>query len=211
MLFADDHLLVLDKPSGMLSVPGRGEDKRDCLSARAQQQWTDALVVHRLDMSTSGLVAMARGIDNQRRLSAAFAERRVHKQYEAVVGGSVHNPLPDNGWNLIDLPLVVDWPNRPRSKVDHATGKPSQTRWRLHEQPTGIDGATRLQLEPVTGRSHQLRVHLLSIGHPIAGDELYADPDTQAMAPRLLLHACVLSLPHPASGETLHFTCPCPF
>ncbi|GAA6143490.1 pseudouridine synthase [Hydrogenophaga sp. 5NK40-0174] len=211
VLHADEHLLVLDKPSGMLSVPGRGEDKRDCLSARVQQRWRDALVVHRLDMSTSGIVVLARGLDNQRKLSAAFAERKVHKQYEAVVGGEVHNPMPDNGWNLIDLPLIVDWPNRPRSKVDHEAGKPSQTRWRLHERPADISGTTRLQLEPVTGRSHQLRVHLMSIGHPIVGDELYADAATLALAPRLLLHACALSIAHPASGETLHFTCTCPF
>ncbi len=127
----DDALIVLDKPAGLLAVPGRGPDKQDCLSTRAQARWPDALVVHRLDMSTSGLVVMARGAAHQRTLCHAFETRQVHKRYTAVVAGTLVNPRPGNGWNLIDLPLAVDWPNRPRSTVSHELGKPSLTRWRL--------------------------------------------------------------------------------
>lgn len=213
-LYVDDHLLVLEKPAGLLTVPGRGEDKQDCLSARAQAQWPDALVVHRLDMATSGLVVLARGQQAQRTLSQAFAERRVHKRYLAVVAGRLQNPLPDNGWNTIDLPLIVDWPNRPRSVVRHSDGKPSQTRWRLAPGGSAQDWpepVTRLELEPVTGRSHQLRVHLQAIGHPILGDALYASPAQQDMAPRLLLHAAALQLPHPAHGELVSWESPAPF
>ncbi|WP_382156278.1 pseudouridine synthase [Hydrogenophaga sp. ANAO-22] len=204
-------MIVLDKPAGLLAVPGRGPDKQDCLSARAQAKWPDALVVHRLDMATSGLVVMARGIEAQRQLSRAFEQREVHKRYTAVVAGTLRNPQPDNGWNTIDLPLTIDWPNRPRSIVSAELGKPSVTRWRLAGAPTDDDHTTRLELEPVTGRTHQLRVHLQAIGHPILGDMLYATPEQQARAPRLLLHAHQLSLPHPQHGDTVHFHSPCPF
>lgn len=216
MLHADEALLVLVKPAGLLAVPGRGEDKQDCLSRRAQAQWPDALVVHRLDMSTSGLVVMARGIQAQRALSRAFEQRQVHKRYLAVVAGQLANPLPDNGWNTIDLPLAVDWINRPCSKVCHETGKPSLTRWRL-AQPASqtpavhVGISTRVELEPVTGRTHQLRLHLQALGHPILGDALYANPAQQALAPRLLLHAEALEVPHPATGQLLRFHSPCPF
>ena len=209
----DEALLVLDKPSGLLAVPGRGPDKQDCLSARAQARWSDALVVHRLDMATSGLVVMARGLAMQRALSLAFEKRRVHKRYTAVVAGRLDNPDPGNGWQTIDLPLMIDWLNRPRSIVHHGMGKPSLTRWRLAgDDPgprTGL--VTRLELEPVTGRTHQLRVHLQAIGHPIAGDPLYADGTQRALAERLLLHAGWLALPHPLSGDTLELHSPCPF
>lgn len=217
VLHADPHLLVLDKPAGLLSVPGRGPENADCLSARAQQLYPDALVVHRLDMATSGLLVMARGAAAQRTLSRSFAERRVHKSYVAVAAGTL--PLvPD--WQDISLPLIVDWPRRPRSKVCHDTGKPSHTRWRAlaHETWPAADGlapgglaATRVELEPVTGRSHQLRVHLMATGHPILGDELYAEGDALAAAPRLLLHACHITLPHPHTGERLHFHSAVPF
>jgi len=214
VLHQDDAIIVLDKPAGMLAVPGRGPDKQDCLSRRAQARWPDALVVHRLDMSTSGLVVMARGPAAQRALSQAFAERQVHKRYTAVVAGQLLNPTPDNGWNLIDLPLTVDWPNRPRSIVSAALGKPSQTRWRLAstQNPgphTGI--GTRLELEPVTGRTHQLRVHLQAIGHPILGDALYATEPQQALASRLLLHAHRLAFRHPVNGQALVWHSPAPF
>jgi tRNA pseudouridine32 synthase/23S rRNA pseudouridine746 synthase len=210
-LHADDALLVFDKPAGLLCVPGRGPDKQDCLSARAQEQWPDALVVHRLDMATSGLVLMARGIDAQRALGLAFEQRRVQKRYTAVVCGALRNPLADNGWNTIDLPLLLDWLNRPRSIVSHQQGKPSVTRWRLAVAvSTDLPDTTRLDLEPVTGRSHQLRVHLQAIGHPIVGDPLYA---AQPPAPgqRLLLHAGAITCPHPLTGEAMHFVAPCPF
>jgi tRNA pseudouridine32 synthase / 23S rRNA pseudouridine746 synthase len=209
-LYEDEHLLVLDKPAGLLSVPGRGADKQDCLSARAQARWPDALVVHRLDMATSGIVVMARGIEAQRKLSAAFEKRQVHKRYTAVVVGELRNPEPDNGWNRIELPLAADWLDRPRSVVCEQTGKPSLTCWRLSDGAS-LSGTTRLELEPLTGRSHQLRVHLLAIGHPIVGDPLYASIEQQAMATRLLLHAQTLAIAHPVTAETLRFECPCPF
>ena len=206
--YEDAQLLALVKPAGLLSVPGRGADKQDCLSARALARWPDALIVHRLDQATSGLMLLARGADMQRRLSVAFAERRVHKRYEALVHGRLELPPgTQDGWACIDLPLIVDWPNRPRSKVDPAAGKPSLTRWRplAHDAAAGT---TRLALMPVTGRSHQLRVHLQAIGHPIVGDTLYGPADG---APRLMLHACELRLTHPATGQPLELASPAPF
>ena len=200
-------LLVLDKPAGLLCVPGRGEDKQDCLSARAQARWTDALVVHRLDMATSGLVLMARSPAMQRALGDAFAQRRVHKRYEAIVDGLL--PVSDT-WSLIDAPLVADWPNRPLQKIDAQNGKPSSTRWRVKRLLPERD-ATHLWLEPLTGRSHQLRVHLLSIGHPILGDALYGSEAVQRRADRLLLHASELEFAHPADGRVLRFESAPPF
>lgn len=209
LVHADDALLVLDKPEGLLSVPGRGPENADCLSARVQAVYPDALVVHRLDQATSGLLAMARGIEAQRALSLAFAERRVHKRYEAVVWGVPDASGADaDGWSDIHLPLIVDWPNRPRSKVDHGIGKPSHTRWRLQQ---ALGDRARLLLEPITGRSHQLRVHLMALGHPIVGDNLYAHGDALAAAPRLLLHAAWLALPHPVDGQPQRFVSPAPF
>lgn len=208
LLYADDALLVLDKPSGLLAVPGRGADKQDCLAARVQARYPDALTVHRLDMATSGLMAMARGPAAQRALSMAFAAREVTKRYVAVVAGRLEAPPEE--WSIIDLPLIVDWPNRPRRIVDRQLGKPSVTRWRVlgHDEAART---TRVELEPVTGRSHQLRVHLRELGHPILGDALYAPPDVQDMAGRLLLHACSLRFAHPATGEELAFERPAPF
>jgi len=207
-LYADDTLLVVDKPGGLLAVPGRGADKQDCLSARVQARYPDALIVHRLDMATSGLMVMARGPAAQRALSKAFAAREVAKRYIAVVAGRLEAPA--DGWGVIDLPIIVDWPNRPLRIVDHQSGKPSLTRWRvLGHDETG--SCTRVELEPVTGRSHQLRVHLRELGHPILGDALYAPPDVQALFGRLLLHAWSLSFAHPLSGEALAFERPAPF
>jgi tRNA pseudouridine32 synthase/23S rRNA pseudouridine746 synthase len=203
LLYVDEHLLVLDKPSGLLAVPGRGEDKQDCLSLRAQRLWPDARVVHRLDMATSGLFLMARSLAMQRLLSRAFEERAVDKRYEAVVHGVLREAQGE-----IALPLSADWPNRPLQKVDMDQGRASVTRWRVLE--AGADN-TRLALEPVTGRTHQLRVHLQAIGHPIVGDPLYAPPAVQALAPRLLLHACEMRLAHPASGEPLVLASAAPF
>ncbi|WP_219211748.1 RluA family pseudouridine synthase [Variovorax boronicumulans] len=202
----DPHLLVLDKPSGLLCVPGRGEDKQDCLSARVQARWPEALVVHRLDMATSGLVLMARSPAVQRALSDAFAEQAVWKRYEAVVDGVL---AEDPHWSVIDAPLMADWPRRPLQKID-PEGKPSVTRWRVLEALPAL-GASRLLLEPRTGRTHQLRVHLASIGHPILGDALYADAAVQARASRLMLHASVLQFRHPVDGQALRFESPAPF
>ena len=204
-LYLDDSMLVVDKPSGLLAVPGRGEDGLDCQSARVQALVPDALVVHRLDMSTSGLMVFARGKAAQRRLSHAFAQREVHKGYVAVVDGRV---AADTG--EIDLPLLTDWPNRPKQKIDPVDGKPALTRYTVLARD-GTNGTTRVALEPVTGRSHQLRVHLLAIGHPIVGDALYAPPDALAKAPRLLLHAQSLALPHPLDERVLSFHSPAPF
>jgi tRNA pseudouridine32 synthase/23S rRNA pseudouridine746 synthase len=203
VLHCDDALVAVDKPAGMLSVPGRGADKQDCASARVAEHWPDALIVHRLDMATSGLLVFARGAPAQRRLSMAFAGREVHKRYEAVVQGLVH----DDGGE-IDLPLIADWPNRPLQKVD-AHGKPSLTRFSVLSRDEALQ-RTRLALEPVTGRSHQLRVHLQAIGHPIVGDDLY-DPARADASQRLLLHACELRLLHPVSGEAMTLRSAVPF
>lgn len=203
VLHQDARLLLVDKPAGLLCVPGRGADKADCLAVRVQAQFADTLVVHRLDMATSGLVLFGRGAEVQRTLSIAFAERRVHKRYEAVVAGH-----PGAAQGEIDLPLAADWPQRPRQQVCRRSGKPSLTRWRLLSHDTAA-GTSRLALEPVTGRTHQLRVHLAAIGHPILGDALYAPPHWLAAAPRLLLHACHLAWAD-AAGEH-QFSSPSPF
>jgi tRNA pseudouridine32 synthase/23S rRNA pseudouridine746 synthase len=207
VLHADATLLVLDKPAGLLSVPGKGEDKQDCLSGRVQQRFADARVVHRLDMATSGLLVMALGAAAQRSLNAAFASRQVHKRYVAVVDGLLAPPVTE--WGFIDLPILLDWPNRPRRIID-PQGQPSCTRWRvLKHDPTGQ--TTRLELEPVTGRSHQLRVHLQALQHPILGDALYGTPASLVKANRLLLHATRLELTHPVSGQAMVFSSEPPF
>ena len=208
-LYADDDLLVLAKPSGLLCVPGRGPDKQDCLSHRAQQQWPGALVVHRLDQATSGLVLMARHLDAQRRMSHAFAERQVQKRYQAIVAG--HMAAPTHGdWAEINLPIAADWERRPLRVIDPVLGKPSLTRWRAlaHDESAHT---TRIELEPVTGRTHQLRVHLAAVGHAILGDALYADSAVHAQAPRLLLHAAWLAFEHPATGQRTEISLPAPF
>ncbi len=187
---------MVNKPAGLLAVPGRGEDKQDCLSARVQKKFPDALVVHRLDMATSGLMVFARGVEMQRILSHMFREREVDKRYVAVVAGEFDSPAGE-----VNLPIVADWLNRPLRKIDHESGKPSLTRYTL----LAFDTATctsRLELEPVTGRTHQLRVHMAAIRHPILGDALYGAP---ASAPRLMLHACSLRFVHPLTGEVLNF------
>jgi tRNA pseudouridine32 synthase / 23S rRNA pseudouridine746 synthase len=178
-------------------VPGRGPDKQDCAAARVQLRWPDALVVHRLDEATSGLLLFARGIESQRRLSRAFETGAVMKRYIAVVQGSV---VGESG--RIELPLAADWANRPRQQVaheggEHARGKPATTDWQVLARNAS---STRLALRPLTGRTHQLRVHLAAIGHPILGDALYGDAQTAA---RLLLHASELGFDHPVSAAPL--------
>jgi tRNA pseudouridine32 synthase/23S rRNA pseudouridine746 synthase len=196
----DAQVLVLDKPAGLLCVPGRGPDKQDCLSARVQAHWPEAQIVHRLDMATSGLVLMARGSAMQRHFSQCFAQRQIDKRYEALVWGTP--AVPAGVAQTIDLPLAIDWPNRPRSRVDPA-GKPSQTRWRLLG-PGPWPGTSRLALEPLTGRTHQLRLHCLAMGHPILGDALYAPPEALALSPRLCLHACALAWPDAQDPARTH-------
>ena len=204
-----DALLVIDKPSGLPAVPGRGAHLQDCVASRVQAEFADALVVHRLDMATSGLMLMARGAAAQRALGIAFARREIAKRYIAVVAGLLPPP-PGDGWGEIDLPLAADWPERPRQKVDRRSGKPSLTRYRVLGHDTR-QGRSRVELQPLTGRSHQLRVHLLALGHPIVGDTLYAPPEVQAQASRLLLHASELALAHPLSGEGIAFSSAAPF
>ena len=203
--FIDEHLLIVDKPAGLLSVPGRGPDKQDCLSARVQARYPEAVPVHRLDLGTSGLLVLARSPDMHRALNKLFATRRVEKRYVALVAGQVAE-----GERIIDLPLIVDWPNRPRQMVDFAIGKPSLTRMRPVTYDPALD-ATRVDLFPETGRSHQLRVHLQAIGHPILGDELYAPSEVFARAPRLLLHATFLAFDHPSTATPLAVESPPPF
>lgn len=202
VIWCDDTLIVIDKPAGLLAVPGRGEHLQDCAAARVIALHADAKGVHRLDQATSGLMVFARGLAAQRCLSRAFAERRVAKRYTAVVVGTV---LDDEG--RIDLPLAADWPNRPRQQVDHERGKASLTHWRVLARDAA-QGTSRLELEPITGRSHQLRVHLMSIGHAIVGDALYAPAWP---APRLMLHASALTIPHPIDGRALNFSSAAPF
>ena len=207
--FIDEHLLVLDKPAGELAVPGRGAQGAACLLARAQAQWGAVFVVHRLDMATSGLIVFARSATAQRALSMSFEQRAVAKRYIAVA----HGLMADDAGS-IDLPLAADWPNRPRQQVDHVAGKPSLTHWRVLSREVARDVAlpcTRVELHPVTGRSHQLRVHLQAIGHAIVGDALYAPAHLTRGEPRLLLHASRLAFAHPASGQALAFDSAAPF
>ena len=205
LIHADRHLLVVSKPSRLLSVPGRGEDKQDCLINRVRNEFLDALIVHRLDFDTSGLLVLARGKDMHRRLSILFQERQVTKRYVAVVAG---RPQPEAG--EVNLPLIVDWPNRPLHKVDFAAGKPSLTFYRLLSHDENAD-RSRLELIPATGRTHQLRVHMQALGHPIVGDPLYAGETPRETADRLLLHAEYVAFEHPVRRKPLAFTSPPPF
>ncbi|WP_153163018.1 pseudouridine synthase [Zoogloea sp. 1C4] len=198
----DEVLIVLDKPSGLLSVPGRGPAHADSLASRVQAEFPDARIVHRLDMATSGLIVLARGAAMERALSIAFQKRQVEKLYVAVVAGQI---AEDSG--EIDLPLITDWPNRPRQKVDFELGKPSLTGFEVLARDAARN-TSRVALTPHTGRSHQLRVHLLAIGHPILGDDLYGDAASRTAAPRLLLHATRLALLHPLSGAQLTLESP---
>ncbi len=207
VLHLDEFLLVTDKPAGLLSVPAGGEGRQDCLAARIQARWADARIVHRLDAATSGLVLFARGAEMLRRMSLAFEQRVVGKQYLAVVHGHV---VQDSG--EIDLPLAEDADNRPRQIVDPLRGRRALTRYRvLDRQGTGADAISRLELKPVTGRAHQLRVHLLSLGHPIVGDPLYAAPESATRFARMHLHATRIAFMHPQTRVPLLFDSPVPF
>jgi tRNA pseudouridine32 synthase/23S rRNA pseudouridine746 synthase len=203
LLHADADLLIVVKPTRLLSVPGRGPEKQDCLVSRLAAEHGEVLAVHRLDWETSGLIVLARNKRAHREMSILFQQRAVEKQYVAVVYGQVAAQQGE-----VNLPLIVDWPNRPRQMVDHEQGKPSLTQWRLLQRE---EDRSRLLLTPITGRTHQLRVHLLSIGHPILGDTLYAEPPALTMAPRLLLHATTLQFRHPLTGELMAFESPPPF
>ncbi len=195
--YQDDYLLIVNKPAGLLSVPGRGDDKTDCLISRAQEEFPDALIVHRLDMSTSGLIILAKGKEMERCLSILFQQRKVNKKYTAIVNGEV-NPLSGE----IDLPIITDWPNRPRQKMDFETGKRSITSYHVLSFDSKTN-SSRIELTPVTGRTHQLRLHMKLINHAILGDELYAEKPVIDKATRLLLHASYLSLQHPVTNQTI--------
>lgn len=201
VLHADAAVIVLDKPAGLLAVPGKAPALADCLEARARAEWPDALTVHRLDLATSGVCVLARGAAAHRILSMQFARRHTAKTYEALVRGAV---WADRG--RIALPLRADWPRRPRQMVDPLFGKPAETGFAVLARE---GGTTRLRLDPVTGRSHQLRVHLLALGHPILGDPIYGGG--AAEAPRLMLHATRLAFRHPADGRPVAFAAAAPF
>lgn len=203
ILHADHQILVVDKQSGLLSVPGKGEHKADCLIERLRGIYPEVLLVHRLDADTSGVMIFALTPHAQRHLGLQFEHRQTRKHYLARLWGHLE---PKEG--LVDLPLIVDWPNRPRQHVNHETGKPAQTDWKvLRHEP---DGTTRVRLTPHTGRSHQLRVHMLALGHPILGDPLYAEGAARDY-PRLMLHAESLRIRHPDGGKHMTFSAPCPF
>lgn len=209
ILHLDTRLIVLDKPSGLLSVPGIGPEKQDCLAKRVQAAYPDARIVHRLDRDTSGVILMARDAEAHRELSRQFHDREVRKTYLAVAAGHIES---DHG--SINLPMRKDMEASPTPMqvIDHVQGRAAITHYQVLDRFT-VDGSprTRLELKPITGRSHQLRLHLLSIGHPILGDDLYAPPDVLAMADRLMLHATSLSIVHPSNAAPMTFESPCPF
>ena len=201
ILHIDDDLIVVDKPSGLLSVPGR--DLPDCLESRLRDKHPETLLVHRLDMATSGVMIFARNKPAQRHLGLQFERRHIKKTYIAEVYGE---PIGKTG--RINLPLIADWPNRPRQMVSFEIGKPSVTDW---EVISTAGKKTRLALHPITGRSHQLRVHCWAMGHPIFGDRIYATDEIFYATSRLQLHAQTLDLRHPKNGEPMAFSADCPF
>ena len=208
IMYQDDDFIILNKASGILSVPGRLPEHQDCLQNRVQRVLPTATIVHRLDMATSGLMIMALNKPAHVAISRQFEQRKTKKTYLARVFGLI-------GLNegSIDLPLICDWPNRPKQKVDHENGKQSLTHYRVLSQTdiVGKQASTLVELTPVTGRSHQLRVHMLALGHPILGDRLYASKEALAMKNRLQLHALNLSLFHPSTEQAMTFNAPCPF
>ncbi|CAN8142386.1 Dual-specificity RNA pseudouridine synthase RluA [uncultured Thiomicrorhabdus sp.] len=203
VLYADDEIIVANKPSGLLSVPGRGDDKQECLLSHLQTNYADALIVHRLDMDTSGLMVLARNKEAHRNLSRQFQERQTHKRYHALCTGIISQLQ-----GIISLPMRCDWERRPLQMVDFIHGKFAKTEWRLLQQhPNHFS----VELTPITGRSHQLRLHMQMLGHPILGDNLYADQFALQQAKRLCLHAQYLAFSHPATDQWLEFSCPAPF
>jgi tRNA pseudouridine32 synthase/23S rRNA pseudouridine746 synthase len=202
ILHADHEVLVVDKQAGLLSVPGKGPDKADCLIARLRGAFPTVLLVHRLDTDTSGVMVFALTPHAQRHLGLQFENRQTKKVYQALLSGQLTQKE-----GRVDLPLCVDWPNRPRQHVNHEHGRPAQTDWRVMRLE---GGNTRVRLMPLTGRSHQLRVHMMELGHPILGDPLYAEGAARDY-PRLMLHAESLRFRHPDGGHHLSFSAPCPF
>jgi len=203
VVYVDDDILVLDKPSGLLSVAGKDPALADCLAARANEDYPGARIVHRLDKDTSGVMVLGRSKRAISGLGIQFEKRQTKKAYVARVFGEI---AEESG--RVDLPLAVDWENKPRQHVDFEHGRPAQTDWTVLSREPGV---TRVKLVPRTGRTHQLRVHMLAIGHPILGDQFYATGAALAGAPRLQLHAEELSFAHPADGKMRDFVVPAPF
>lgn len=203
VLYQDNDIVILNKPSGLLTVPGKALEHRDSLQSRVQTVWPSATIVHRLDMATSGLLIMAMNKDAHRHISRQFETRQVKKVYLARVLGEVADQA-----GSVDLPLICDWPNRPKQMVDHENGKPALTHWQKLQTR---HNETLMALFPHTGRSHQLRVHMLSMGHPILGDRLYAPEEGLNKAPHLQLHAFYVRFSHPHTHQICEFSCPCGF
>lgn len=197
IIYQDDDIIVLNKPSGLLSVPGKALEHRDCLQSRVQRVYPTASVVHRLDMATSGIMVMALNKAAHRHISKQFELRQTKKSYQAIIYGQ---PESDSG--EINLPLICDWPNRPKQMIDFSRGKHALTRWQVMSRHSAT---CKVTLTPITGRSHQLRVHMLSIGHPIIGDRLYAHSEALSLAKRLNLHAQYLSFLHPTKRKNITF------
>lgn len=205
IIYQDEFIVVFDKPSGLLSVPGIGPEKADCLVSRAQEVLPEARIVHRLDRDTSGVIVLARDADTHRELSRQFHDRETRKTYFAIVDGTV---LGEDG--VIEAPVRKDLENPPRHLVDHVQGKSARTDWRVHRR-ADAPPRTMLRFEPLTGRTHQLRIHACVLGHPILGDDLYAPPEVVAMGDRLMLHAAELVITHPRTGQPLELSAPVPF
>ena len=203
IVYQDNDVVLLNKPSGLLSVPGKALEHADSLQTRVQRVFPSATVVHRLDMATSGLMLMALNKPAHLHISKQFELRQTHKTYQAIVFDVVKEDCGE-----VTLPLICDWPNRPKQMVDFDRGKSALTKWQVLER---YRNTTRVELSPVSGRSHQLRVHMLSLKHPIIGDRLYAHTEALALADRLNLHAMTLSFKHPTTEKTLHFHAPVPF
>lgn len=204
IVHVDSSIIVLNKPAGLLTVPGRPEAHSDCLLTRLRKEVFGALLVHRLDLDTSGVIIFARTSSNQVNLSRQFEKRKTKKIYLATVNGHIEK---DEG--IIDLPIIIDWPNRPLQKVCFKTGKNSITKFKVLDR--NKSKVTLVELSPITGRSHQLRVHMKSIGHPILGDPLYADETTFKASNRLQLHSFSLEITHPKTDQLMLFSTPVPF
>lgn len=203
IIYQDTDIIVVSKPAGLLSVPGRDDSKKDCMVSRVQLEFPTARIIHRLDMLTSGIMVLALNADSHRHISIQFEKRKTEKTYVALLWGDVEG---DSG--RVDLPIGCDWVNRPRQIIDHETGKPSQTDWEVFERN---GDTTRVVLRPFTGRTHQLRVHMQAMGFPILGDDFYAHEDAFKASDRLCLHAQDLSFYHPTTNEWLELHAPCPF
>ena len=204
LVYRDDYIAVVNKPSGLLSVPGNQPQYYDSAMSRVKEKYGFCEPAHRLDMATSGILLFALSKAADRELKRQFREREPKKYYQALVWGDVEQ---DHG--VVELPLICDWENRPRQKICFERGKRAVTFYDVLQRYPNI--TTRVKLTPITGRSHQLRLHMLALGHPILGDKFYAHPQAKALSPRLCLHAESLQIQHPITGETMEFTAPVGF